>query len=57
MPVHIHAPIIIKYLLRCRRRQPQALAAAKERYSAAIDLFIAEQFIFDKQWTAVKARR
>ena len=35
-------------------RQPQALTAAKERYSAAIDLFIAEQFIFDKQWTAVK---
>ena len=38
----------------CHRRQPQALTAAKERYSAAIDLFIAEQFIFDKQWTAVK---
>ena len=38
-------------------RQPQALTAAKERYSAAIDLFIAEQFIFDKQWTAVKVER
>ena len=40
----------------CHRRQPQALTAAKERYTAAIDLFIAEQFIFDKQWTAVKVR-
>ena len=40
-------------LISCR--QPKAIAAAKEKYSAAIDLFIAEQYIFDKQWTAVKA--
>lgn len=31
------------------------MAAAREEHREAIELFVAEQYIFDKQWSAVKA--
>jgi hypothetical protein len=36
-------------------RDAKAVAAAREEHQEAIELFVAEQYIFDKQWTAVKA--
>lgn len=31
------------------------MANAREEHREAIELFVAEQYLFDKQWTAVKA--
>lgn len=39
------------------RRHPEAIQAAREKYAAVIDHFIAEQYLFDKQWKALKVRR
>jgi 4-alpha-glucanotransferase len=36
-------------------RDAKAVAAAREEHREAIELFVAEQYIFDKQWSAVKA--
>ena len=39
-----------------RFREKSAMAAAKEKHRDAMERFIALQFLFDKQWKAVKAR-
>ena len=39
----------------CRSRHSAALAAAAEKWRDDIENFIAEQFLFDRQWKAVKA--
>ena len=39
----------------CRSRDPSALAAAAEKWREDIENFVAEQFLFDRQWKAVKA--
>ena len=39
-----------------RKRQPAALAAAVELHKDDIERFIALQFLFDRQWKAVKVR-
>jgi 4-alpha-glucanotransferase len=36
-------------------RDPKAVATARDEHREAIELFVAEQYLFDKQWTAVKA--
>eukprot|EP00208_Stichococcus_sp_RCC1054_P003340 CAMPEP_0206140558 /NCGR_PEP_ID=MMETSP1473-20131121/9760_1 /ASSEMBLY_ACC=CAM_ASM_001109 /TAXON_ID=1461547 /ORGANISM="Stichococcus sp, Strain RCC1054" /LENGTH=558 /DNA_ID=CAMNT_0053534735 /DNA_START=359 /DNA_END=2035 /DNA_ORIENTATION=- len=38
-----------------RKRDLKTVQAAREEHREVIELFVAEQFIFDKQWTAVKA--
>ena len=40
----------------CRFREKAAMASAKEKHRDAMERFIALQFLFDKQWKAVKAR-
>ena len=43
--------------MRARRfREKTAMAEAKARHKDAMERFIALQFLFDKQWKAVKAR-
>ena len=37
-----------------RTRQPAALQAARKAHAAAIDEFVAVQFLFDRQWRGVK---
>jgi hypothetical protein len=39
-----------------RFREPGALAAAHEAHKDAVDEFVAVQFLFDRQWRALKAR-
>lgn len=41
----------------CRFREKVAMQDAKEEFKDLIERFIALQFIFDKQWKAVKVRR
>lgn len=38
----------------CRFREPEALAKAKATYHDDIERFIALQWIFDDQWSALK---
>ncbi len=40
----------------CRFREKAAMQEAKEEFKDLIERFIALQFIFDKQWRAVKVR-
>lgn len=35
-------------------RDTKTLTAARAEHREVIELFVAEQFLFDKQWTAVK---
>lgn len=37
-------------------REKKAVADARKEHEEAIELFVAEQYLFDKQWTAVKVR-
>lgn len=39
----------------CRLREPGAIAAAAEEWRNEIENFVAEQFLFDRQWKAVKS--
>ena len=39
----------------CRFREADALAAAAEKWRDDIESFVAEQFLFDRQWKAVKS--
>jgi 4-alpha-glucanotransferase len=38
-----------------RNRQDTALAAAHERHRAAVEQFVFEQYLFDRQWQALRA--
>ena len=38
-----------------RRREPQALAQARQKYAADVDFWKAVQYLFFQQWTALKA--
>ncbi len=40
-----------------RKREPAALAQAVKVHKDDIERFIALQFLFDRQWKAVKVRR
>lgn len=40
--------------LGCRFREKKAMAEAKEKFKEEIERFIALQYIFDKQWKAVR---
>ena len=39
----------------CRSREAAALEAAREQWQGEVESFVAEQFLFDRQWKAVKA--
>lgn len=39
-----------------RKREPQAVQRATERHKDDIERFIALQFLFDRQWKAVKVK-
>ena len=41
----------------CRVREKVAMQEAKEEFKDLIERFIALQFLFDKQWRAVKVGR
>lgn len=38
-----------------RDRQPDALAAARQRHAAELDVIVAEQLLFDEQWRSLHA--
>lgn len=54
--LQLYRPQVTDGLLGVFHRDPKAVAAAREQHKAAIELFVAEQFLFDTQWTAVKVR-
>ena len=39
-----------------RKREPAAMAEAVAKHKDDIERFIALQYLFDRQWTAVKVR-
>ena len=50
----LHGRDVSHLTVGCRFREKKAMAEAKEKFKGEIERFIALQYIFDKQWKAVR---